>query len=135
MQTDATGATALPGVYAVGDVAAWPQEPGGASRVAGHWTAAIGQAETVARRLVHGSADPWYGDRYVRSDQYGVRIQVAGSPRIGDELTIIDGALGEPLGLVAQWSRDGSPSGVVALGNPRGFTRVRRRLLHAAVPA
>lgn len=67
-----------PGVFAVGDVASWPNPLFGRRMRVEHWTNAAAQARHAARNLLDGSARPFEGSNYFWSDQYGVRIQFAG---------------------------------------------------------
>ncbi len=75
--TDACGRTAIPGVYACGDVAtAWRPWLGAGLRVE-HWTGAAGQGAAVARAILEVEAP--HDDRpYFWSDQFGLRLQHVG---------------------------------------------------------
>ena len=70
---------AADGVYAIGDVASWPNELFGRRQRVEHWTNTAEQARHAARNLVHGKRTPFLGSNYVWSDQYGYRIQFVGS--------------------------------------------------------
>lgn len=77
IRTDTAGRTALPGVYACGDVAA-PWHPALRSHLRlEHWTSAAQQAATVARTILgrEGSIAP---SPYFWSDQFGARLQHVG---------------------------------------------------------
>jgi len=72
---DACGRTATPGIYACGDVAAWPRD-GRHLRVE-HWTSAAGQARSVAASIL-GGEEPYDEPPYFWSDQFGLRLQHVG---------------------------------------------------------
>ncbi|MBL1075557.1 NAD(P)/FAD-dependent oxidoreductase [Nocardia sp. 2] len=86
--TDETGRTSVDGVWAVGDVAAWPHRVGRNKRVE-HWTNAGEQATVLAAALL-GTEQPPAQVPYVWSDQYDLKIQVLGIPALADEVRIIE---------------------------------------------
>ncbi|MGV9428061.1 NAD(P)/FAD-dependent oxidoreductase [Streptomyces sp. NPDC003656] len=124
---DAGGATPLPQVVAAGDVA----------RIDGvrseHWTAATLQPRTAVASLLAGhTRETARPVPYFWSEQYGSRLQFAGSRRDGDtvrttEGTLIDGAPGAD-GFLARYERDGRTVAVLAVDRSKPFTRVRREL-------
>lgn len=131
---DATGATSIPWVVAVGDCAAWYDEGLDAHHRVEHWTAARERASTAAACLLSGgtAAPPPARPAYFWSDQYGVRLQFAGHARAGDTVTVEEGSV-EERSFLAVYRRDDRPVAVLALDRVRSFTRWRRQL--AAVPA
>jgi NADPH-dependent 2,4-dienoyl-CoA reductase/sulfur reductase-like enzyme len=68
---------AAPGVWAAGDVARWRHPATGASMRIEHRTNATEQAVAVARNIL-GDAVPFAPVPYIWTDQYDVRIQLAG---------------------------------------------------------
>jgi len=75
--TDACGRTALPGVYACGDVAStFCRSLGRRVRVE-HWTNASGQGGAVAAAIL-GREEPHDDPPYFWSDQLGLRLQFVG---------------------------------------------------------
>lgn len=77
-----------PDVYAVGDVCRWLHPDEGRLARAEHWTNAREQAATVAHNLLNPAAPRAHCPvPYVWSDQYGVRIQVAG--RSSDDVHVV----------------------------------------------
>lgn len=132
--TDAGWMTALPTVVAVGDVARHRVLGGrGAPTVRHeHWTSAAGSAGVAAANLLagrhtgHGS-----GDGYFWSDQYGVRIQFAGSVAPTDDVRVVEGTLDDHA-FLATYHRNGVTTGVLAMNRARAFTRARRGLAGAA---
>jgi NADPH-dependent 2,4-dienoyl-CoA reductase/sulfur reductase-like enzyme len=124
---DATCAAA-PGVVAAGDVARWWHPRYGESMRLEHWTNAVEQAAHAAARLLDGeAAGPYAPVPYVWSDQYEARLFVAGRPRAGDALRVVDGSL-ESRRFVALLGRAGRLTGVVAIGRARRFVEWRRVL-------
>ncbi|AXK36344.1 NAD(P)/FAD-dependent oxidoreductase [Streptomyces armeniacus] len=131
VRTDARGATAVPHVVAAGDCAA-SYQPGPARHVrTEHWTDALRQPETAVRALLAGpdaGADTACGPLpYFWSEQYGVRIQFAGARRDGDSVRIESGDP-EDRSFLAVYERDGRPTAVLGMDQPKQFTRWRRRL-------
>jgi len=131
--TDARGATSAPGVVAVGDcAAAWSASAERHVRVE-HWTSALEQPATAVATLL-GAGGPASAEvPYFWSDQYGARIQFAGSRREGDAARVVEGSCDDRSFLVV-YERDGHPVAVLAMNQPRLFTRWRRQL-RSAVPA
>lgn len=87
--TDETGRTSVPGVWAVGDVAAWPHVSGRSKRVE-HWTNAGEQAQTLAAALLGTEPSADVQVPYVWSDQYDMKIQVLGIPALADEIRVVE---------------------------------------------
>lgn len=85
---------AAPGIAAAGDVARWPNGRFGVTRRVEHWDNAIRQGRHAAGVLLHGPAAyepvPWFW-----SDQFGVKLQLAGEPAGHDGLTVVTGSLAE----------------------------------------
>ena len=129
--TDEAGRTALPGIYACGDVAApWHPAVGGHLRLE-HWTSAAAQAATVARTILGG--DPGVAPcPYFWSDQFGVRIQHVGLPTGWTRVVVEDD--GESL--EARYLADGDRLVAALLVNrPRVAADLRRRLGGEALAA
>ncbi|MFE3192028.1 NAD(P)/FAD-dependent oxidoreductase [Nocardia sp. NPDC059240] len=87
--TDRTGQTSVPGVWAVGDVAAWPHATGRNKRVE-HWTNAGEQAQILAAALLGIDQAAEVQVPYVWSDQYDMKIQVLGLPALADEIVVVE---------------------------------------------
>ncbi len=83
--------TGVPGVYAAGDVASWPNPTLGERQRMENWTAAAEQGATAARNALDpDNAKPYGTVPYFWSDWYDVRIQFVGSPE-ADEVRLVDG--------------------------------------------
>jgi NADPH-dependent 2,4-dienoyl-CoA reductase/sulfur reductase-like enzyme len=131
---DEHGATNVLGVFAVGDCAAWHDPSSGGPRRVEHWTGALERPTIVAQRLLHGRAHSAPRPVYFWSDQYGARIQFAGSIAGHDAVTVEDGDLKE-LRFLATYRRGGEVIGVLGVDSVRQFTRWRRQLTPLAQPA
>jgi len=90
---DAALAAGPPGIYAAGDVAYWPNAMFGRSMRCEQWTNAAEQGRHVARNIMAGyeARTPFVGSNYFWSDQYGHRIQFAGS-EMADEVRVVKGS-------------------------------------------
>jgi NADPH-dependent 2,4-dienoyl-CoA reductase/sulfur reductase-like enzyme len=121
---DERGATSVPDVVAAGDCAAWLDVSGRHTRTE-HWTAAGEQAAIAAATLLHGRRPGPRKPAYIWSDQFGVRIQFAGSVAPGDEVTV---EAGDPAdgSWLAVYRRSGEVTAVLGVSQGRLFTRRRR---------
>jgi len=122
---DATGMTSRSGIFALGDCARWenaryPERP----RFE-HWTSAVEQAEVVARRIVHGKSDPHAAVPYVWTDQFDLRLAIAGEFKEGDAMHVCLGTLDEDKFLVL-YGRGGKLVGAVGCKRPRQLNAARR---------
>ncbi|MEE4544786.1 FAD-dependent oxidoreductase [Streptomyces sp. V4-01] len=128
---------AAPGVWACGDVAAWPDPYGGAPRRVEHRTNASEQGLAVARALLAGDGPvtPFRSVPYLWSDQYGLRLQVYGRPRGADRFRVVDGDPAEHR-FTALFGRGGRVCAAAGMGLP-GPLRALRALVaeRAAWPA
>lgn len=128
---DAGLVASAPNVVAVGDAARYRSASGQLVRHE-HWTNASEQPGTAVRNLLAGATVAEYRpSRYVWSDQYGCRLQVAGQTEDADEVEVVEGSE-ESRSFVAAYRRGGTTTGVFAMNNPKVFTRMRRRLLRPA---
>ncbi|MBF9066665.1 NAD(P)/FAD-dependent oxidoreductase [Streptacidiphilus fuscans] len=140
---DAGCASSIPRVVAAGDVARCPHAfvgtDVGATRIE-HWTNALEQPRTAVRTLLSGTSAPGpTAPPYFWSDQYGVRIQLAGHVRPGDVPEVVHGDL-EARSFAAVYRRDGRDGrdgghgrdgrhvAVLAVDQPKLFARLRRTL-------
>lgn len=124
--TDAGWCTAIPGVVAVGDVARHDCVSGPARHE--HWTNAVEQSRVAARNLLAGKhTGHCGGPGYFWSDQYGVRIQFAGSIEPTDEVRVVEGSVDDRK-FLATYHRDGRTTGALAMNLARAFVRARRTL-------
>ncbi len=126
---DATLATRAPGVVAAGDVARWTHPRFGESMRIEHWTNAVEQGEAAAARLLagDGGATPFAPVPFVWSDQYELKIQIAGHLHRDDQMRVVDGSL-EERRFVALFGRRGRLVGAVAINRARSLMTYRRML-------
>ncbi len=89
---------AAPHVWAAGDIACWPTRAGERIRIE-HRTNAAEQGMAVARNILADFAGqpqaPFSPVPYIWSDQYDLKIQIYGLPRVHDEIRIIEGSPSE----------------------------------------
>ena len=117
----------LPDVWAVGDVAAWPDAAHGDRHRHEHWTSAGDQAATVARDIL-GEPPPPAPVPYFWSDQFGLKIQLLGRPEHADTLLPLHGdglAGGAVRGTVVGMLADGRLAAVAGFGAARFVARYR----------
>jgi NADPH-dependent 2,4-dienoyl-CoA reductase/sulfur reductase-like enzyme len=125
---------AAPGVAAAGDVARWPNPAFDDTMMRlEHWTNATEQGVAAAARLLAGdaAAEPFGPIPFVWSDQYDVKIQVAGHVAGDDDVEVVDGSL-EERRFVALFGRGGRLTGAVAFSRPRLLMQYRRMIAEAA---
>ena len=111
---------AMPGVYAVGDVASFPFERAGRREVIRieHWQIANDHATYVAQHICGNAASAFSTVPYFWSDQYGKKIQMFGHPHADDDIEIVLGSVDDGKWL-AHYRHDGVITGVLALNNAR----------------
>jgi NADPH-dependent 2,4-dienoyl-CoA reductase/sulfur reductase-like enzyme len=126
--TDACGRTAVPNVYACGDVAlSWRPSLGCYARIE-HWTNAAGQGAAVARAIL-GDPKPFDELPYVWSDQFGLRLQLVGRPEPGHRVELD----GDPESFVARYlAPDGRLWAALLANRPQEAATMRRELPLAA---
>ncbi|MGV9712933.1 NAD(P)/FAD-dependent oxidoreductase [Gordonia sp. NPDC003424] len=122
---DERGATSAPDVYALGDVSNWRNEDGSYRRVE-HWTHTVEQATVLGHRIAGSDNMIPATAPYVWSDQYGLKIQVLGSPRGSDDVHLVDD---DGTKFLAYFSRDGILTGVVGAGKVGAVMKTRAKLL------
>ena len=123
--TDAVGRTALPHVFAAGDVTRGFDHHIGEHRRSEHWEAAARQGTAVARAILGEEPRPAPLPSFW-SDQYGLRIQYVGHADLSDEATI-EGRL-DDRDFCVVYTRAGRPVGVLAVDNPRAVARLRKEI-------
>lgn len=122
---DASGATSLPDVFAAGDVARW-----NGVRLE-HWTSAVEQGTHAASRLLRGDeVGALEHLPYVWTDQYELRLQIAGHVGPGDESRVCHGSL-DPDGdqrFLVLFGRAGRLVAAVGNKRPRQLMAARKLL-------
>jgi 3-phenylpropionate/trans-cinnamate dioxygenase ferredoxin reductase component len=122
--TDASGRTALPGVYACGDVASTFRPSLGRRIRVEHWTSAAAQGAAVAHAVL-GRDAPHDEPPFFWSDQLGLRLQYVGHGE-GWSRVEIDGQ-GDSFS-VRYLGEDGALVAALLANRPREAATVRREL-------
>jgi NADPH-dependent 2,4-dienoyl-CoA reductase/sulfur reductase-like enzyme len=115
------------GAWALGDLAAWWDQPRGRFHRSEHWTTTGEQAAVVASDIVGGEA-PAPTVPYVWSDQFDLKIQAFGRTDLADEVVALhgDGLAGGPVkGTVVGYFAGDVLVGVVGFGAPAKLVRYR----------
>ncbi|MFI7585421.1 NAD(P)/FAD-dependent oxidoreductase [Kocuria sp. M1N1S27] len=133
---DATGATNIPGVVAVGDCAAWWDPATARYQRVEHWTGAA-QRPAVAVAALLGTdraALPAVKPPYFWSDQYGTRLQFSGDASRSDRVAYEHGGPDEDSLLAVYYAGD-DPVAVLAWNQTKMFCRWRKTLEKIAATA
>ncbi|MFK0019928.1 NAD(P)/FAD-dependent oxidoreductase [Streptomyces sp. NPDC090798] len=124
---------AAPGIYAVGDVAGWPNQHFGTKMRLEHRLNATQQAVTVAGNLL-GDDQPYTPVPYFWTDQYDARIQVHGIIPPGADVTVLQGDPADRR-FVAAYGHHGVVVGVLGWNSPRALRSARALVVgHAPWP-
>lgn len=129
---DRLGRTTCPGVYAIGDVTRQRNPISGRFERIETWSNAQNQGLAVARTLLDPAAAPDADIPWYWSDQYDLRMQVAGVSQGDDEIVRGDAAPGSKFSLI-QLHR-GRAVGVTCMNNVREFSSLKRLLGDVALP-
>ena len=84
---DARLQTSVPGIYAAGDIARWPDPHSGEAMRVEHWVVAQRQGHTAALNMLGGQAK-FDAVPFFWSQHYDVTINYAGHAQAWDELTV-----------------------------------------------
>ena len=111
---------AAPGITAAGDVARWKSARAGRPLRMEHWTHAGEMGRAAALRLLRRPEDLPVFDPlpYAWSDQFGVKVQVAGTAAADDQVHVVDGSL-DDYRFVALLGQGDRLSAVVGMRRPR----------------
>jgi NADPH-dependent 2,4-dienoyl-CoA reductase/sulfur reductase-like enzyme len=121
-------ATSVARVYAAGDVARWFNPHFEQAMRIEHWTNASEQGAFVARAILDGRECGSFSPvPFVWSEQYGVKIEIAGVPRPSDRVRIVEGTVAERR-FVALYEREQRLTGAIALNSTRSMLTFRRVL-------
>ena len=118
-----------PGLYAVGDVAAWWDPRTGQHIHREHWQTAGDGAAIVALTIMGQDAAAYMSaPPYFWTDQPGVKVQLLGWPSLGDRQGWVEDDDVEP-GTVYGWWKGDTLMAVALLGRPRLMARYRKQLM------
>jgi NADPH-dependent 2,4-dienoyl-CoA reductase/sulfur reductase-like enzyme len=130
-----TNGTIVPGVFAAGDVARWPNGLFDEEMRVEHWTNAAEQGAHAANNLVHlavGEApEPYAPLPFFWSDQFEHRIQFLGRAGADDDVCIVAGSVADAKFLTL-FGRDGRIHGALGLNAPRWVMSTRKLFLERA---
>ena len=131
---DVSGAV-VPGVFAAGDVARWPNGLFDEEMRVEHWTNAAEQGAHVAtnlRRLATGEPfEPYEPLPFFWSDQFEHRIQFLGRAAPDDEVQVVAGSVADAK-FLALYGRDGRLHGALGVNAPRWVMPTRKLFLERA---
>ncbi len=126
---------AVPGVFAAGDVARWPNELFDEEMRVEHWTNAAEQgahAATNLRHLIEGEPTVAYAPLpFFWSDQFEHRIQFLGRAAADDEVRVVAGSV-ESGKFLTLFGRDGRLHGALGVNAPRWVMPMRKLFLDRA---
>jgi len=119
---------AAPGVYAIGDVARWPNPLfDGESMRLEHWTNAAEQAMHVGASIANATDSEFAPVPFVWSDQYDCKIQAVGRLDAECDMTVAHGSLTD-VRFVALFGRAGRLVGALGFSQPRLVMQYRRQI-------
>jgi NADPH-dependent 2,4-dienoyl-CoA reductase/sulfur reductase-like enzyme len=126
---------AVPGVYAAGDVARWPNGLFDEEMRVEHWTNAAEQGAHVASNLRHVAAgeptEPYEPLPFFWSDQFDHRIQFLGRAAADDEVRVVAGSVVDGK-FLALFGREGRLHGALGVNAPRWVMPTRKLFLDHA---
>ncbi len=126
---------AVPGVFAAGDVARWPNGLFDEEMRVEHWTNAAEQGAHVATNLRHLAAgeafEPYEPLPFFWSDQFDHRIQFLGRAAADDEVQVVAGSVADAK-FLALFGRNGKLHGALGVNAPRWVMPTRKLFLEHA---
>ena len=130
-----TGGSVVPGVFAAGDVARWPNGLFDEEMRVEHWTNAAEQGALAATNLVHVAAgespEPYEPLPFFWSDQFEHRIQFLGRASADDDVRVVAGSIADGKFLTL-FGRNGRLHGALGVNAPRWVMPTRRLFLERA---
>ncbi len=122
-----------PGLYAVGDVAAWWDPRLGQHVRREHWQTAGDGAAIVALTIMGQDASAYLSaPPYFWTDQPGVKVQLLGWPSLGERQGWVEGEDVDS-GTVYGWWKGETLVAVALLGRPRFMARYRKQLMELEI--
>jgi NADPH-dependent 2,4-dienoyl-CoA reductase/sulfur reductase-like enzyme len=120
--------TSVPGVWAVGDCAAWESERYATRLLVEHWDAALHAPTTVAANVLGGD-EVWDPVPYFWSEQWGRMVQYAGHHPAADRTVWREG--GDTWAVF--WLAGGRLVAALSVDRPRDLVQARRLMERSAV--
>jgi apoptosis-inducing factor 3 len=124
--------TSCPGVYAAGDIAAYPDPRTGERVRIEHWAIAEQQGQTVARNML-GGRERFDNVPFFWTEQHGLSVRYVGHASDWDE-TRIDGEVGED-GFVVRYYREGEHVATASVNRDRDNLEDELRFEERMAPA
>jgi NADPH-dependent 2,4-dienoyl-CoA reductase/sulfur reductase-like enzyme len=125
----------VPGVFAAGDVARWPNGLFDEEMRVEHWTNAAEQGALAATNLVHVAAgespEPYEPLPFFWSDQFEHRIQFLGRASADDDVRVVAGSIADGKFLTL-FGRNGRLHGALGVNAPRWVMPTRKLFLERA---
>jgi NADPH-dependent 2,4-dienoyl-CoA reductase/sulfur reductase-like enzyme len=124
---DDRGRTAVPGIYAVGDCAAWWDPVLARHQRVEHWTEAMDRPSVLTGALLSKPGPTRLKPPYFWSDLYDSRVEFVGR-RAGDEEFVIENGTLTDGSLLASYRRNGEPVAVLGINQTKQIRRWRKAL-------
>jgi len=131
VSVDAYLQTSVPGIYAAGDIARWPDPHSGERIRVEHWALAQRQGQVAAQNML-GQRQPFNISPFFWSQHYDVAIQYVGHAERWDAIEI-DGSLAAR-DCTVRYRQGGRVLAVVTIGRDLASLQAERDLEHAIAP-
>ncbi|MGH6705468.1 MAG: FAD-dependent oxidoreductase, partial [Sphingomicrobium sp.] len=125
VEVDAFLQIGIPGIYAAGDIAAYPDPLTGEPVRVEHWVVAQRQGQAVAANML-GQAKPYRAVPFFWTEQYGVALRYVGRAAQWDEIVIV-GTVDEG-DFIARYYRSGTHCASASVGRDLELLEDERRL-------
>jgi NADPH-dependent 2,4-dienoyl-CoA reductase/sulfur reductase-like enzyme len=107
--------TNVPGIFAAGDIARWPDPRAGRIRVE-HWVVAQRQGQTAARNIL-GAREPFTIPPFFWSNHFDLHIHYVGHGSGGDDASVSGDVKAKEASVI--FRSDGKLSAVASIGRDR----------------
>ena len=125
VEVDACLQTSVPGIYAAGDIAAYPDPLTGEPVRVEHWVVAERQGQAAAANML-GLGKPYRAVPFFWTEQYGVALRYVGRAAQWDEI-VIDGTVDEG-DFIARYYRSETHCASASVGRDLELLEDERRL-------